>query len=112
MAFPKQVQAALEETDCSDLPGVLALRRECEGAKFHSPTPLVLHETPLAPSGEGPTAVLCGTCCSNLTVLQHLLAEHDGDLPWAVRREFGNLVRALALRGWRADHPEDEVESV
>lgn len=112
MPLPRHIEAALEGTDCSSLQGTLAVQRECEGAKFHSPKPLMVHERTLAPSGAGETAWLCATCCDNLSVLQHLLVEHDGDLPWAVRREFGNLVRALALRGWKADHPEDEVASV
>lgn len=113
MSFPQRVQAALAETDCSGLPGVLSLEGECEGAKFHSPTPLILHEVALAPSGAGTTALLCATCCDNLRVLQHLLTTNAGDVPWVVRREFGNMIRALALRGWQMDQAdEDEVASV
>ena len=107
MTFPKRVQAALAETDCSVLPGSLALGRECVGAKFHSPTPLILNEVEVAP---GQVVWLCGTCQANLEVLQHLLVQNDGDLPWPVRREFGNRVRALATNGPTTDD-EDEVVS-
>lgn len=109
MPFPQRVREALAETDCSGLSGVPALDRVCTGAKFHSPTPLLLHEVRL---GEGPeqTVWLCGTCCDNLSVLRHLLVQNDGDLPWAVRREFGNLIRAIALREWTATSPSDEDE--
>lgn len=98
MPVPKHVQAALAQTDPSVLSGTLAYDRECAGAKFHSPTPLLLHEVDL---GED-SVWLCGTCCSNLSVLRHLLDTHEGDLPWTVRREFGNLIRAIALRSWEA----------
>lgn len=105
MKFPQRVRTALAETDCSGLPGTLALDRECAGAKFHSPTPLVLHEVEVG----GDPVLLCGTCAANLRVLQHLLVQTDGDLPWTVRREFGNLIRAIALRGWQVS-PDDEDE--
>jgi hypothetical protein len=111
MPLPTQIQAVLEEVGDSGLSGTPALDQGCAGAKFHSPSPLILHEVALAPSGEGETAWLCGTCRDNLAVLRHLLVTSDGALPWVVRREFGNLIRALALRGWQADRPEDEVAS-
>ena len=104
MPVPKHVRATLAETDTSALPGTLSYDRECAGAKFHSPTPLLLTEVAL---GEE-SVWLCGTCCDNLRVLQHLLAEHDGDLPWTVRREFGNLIRAIALRSWEAGANQEE----
>lgn len=97
MTFPRRVREALEQTDHSSLPGAPATDRECEGAKFHSPSPLVLHSVEVA----GETVHLCGTCRENMEVLRHLLVQNGGDLPWPVRREFGNRVRALAEKGWR-----------
>jgi hypothetical protein len=74
----------------------------CVGAKFHSPSPLILRETELVPWDLkiSATALLCGTCADNLLVLQHLLGEFEGDVPWETRREFGNQLRDLGLRGW------------
>lgn len=80
----------------------------CEGAKFHSPTPMFTHDVPLIPAEwdaaisamHSPRAYLCGVCRDKLLILQQILAAHDGKVPWEVRREFGNEVRALALRGW------------
>ena len=39
---------------------------ECEGAKFHSPQPLVVREVVVGPAIEGRTAWLCSTCADNL----------------------------------------------
>ena len=95
MTFPQQARTALAQTDTSAIEGVLAYDETCDGAKFHSPNPLVLHEVTV-----GDTRVLlCGTCLANLRVLQHLLAAADGSLPWPVLRDFGNQIRALALKG-------------
>lgn len=86
---------------------------ECEGAKFHSPRPLFVQYTPLVlkewwPSTpeEGrapnwaPKAALCGTCRDNLNILLQMLYATDGDLDWEIRREFGNVLRGLATKGW------------
>jgi hypothetical protein len=107
MTFPQRVQAALAETDTTGLPGLLALGRACVGAKFHSPNPLILHEVKVGSEA----LLLCGTCQTNLEVLQHLLVQNGGDLPWQVRREFGNLIRAIALQWWESRQSEDEVAS-
>lgn len=72
------------------------LEAECEAAKFHSPTPLLVYKRRV---GER-TAIICGTCEDNLTVYLKLLEANDGELPWEVRREFGNLLRALAQEEW------------
>ena len=80
----------------------------CEGARFHSPTPLFVQETALVsedwgrPNAASPTAMLCGTCRDNLAVLQAMLGAHNGALSWEVRREFGNDIRRLAAQGWEA----------
>lgn len=81
---------------------------DCEGAKFHSPTPLFVNDVLLIPPEwdaaisalHSPRVYLCGTCAANLAILQQMLAATGGKVPWPVRREFGNEVRALALRGW------------
>jgi hypothetical protein len=80
----------------------------CEGAKFHSPTPMFTHPVRLIPPEwsasisaiHSPLVHLCGVCRDNLTILQQMVAATAGDLDWAVRREFGNEIRALAFRGW------------
>lgn len=100
MTFPERLATALDEAGITPETGSFARETDCEGARFHSPNPLVIREVCLAPDNEGVSALLCGTCADNLAVLQSLLLRHDGDVEWPVRREFGNLVRALALRGW------------
>lgn len=79
---------------------------ECEGSKFHSPTPLSVSSVPLVPPewvdpNRVPKVLLCGTCRENLSVIQQILTLTNGDVPWQVRREFGNTIRALADKGWR-----------
>jgi len=89
--------------------GLWAIDRACEGARFHSPTPLVLTEVALAPDGEGTTVKLCGLCADTLAVFQALLVAHQGIVHWQVRRDFGNVLRALAMTGWEdycSRHPE------
>jgi len=95
------------------------MARMLGGAAFHSPRPLFTTSVPLvrpewyqpritrdAPWVAGPYANLCGTCRDNLTILLQMLYESDGTLDWSVRREFGNGIRALAIKGWKyfADH--------
>lgn len=93
MAVPPAISEALRPIDPASLPGRLADGSlACEGAKFHSPTPLVLHEIDI----DGRTVTLCGTCWSNVAVLRALLSHH-GELPWPVRREFGNKLRGLLI---------------
>lgn len=90
--FPKATAAAIQEADLTDLPGTLSMGLSCAGAKFHSPRPLVLHEVPLPGGG---TAYLCAVCRDNLRVLSNLVDFYNGNLPWRVRREFGNKIRSL-----------------
>jgi hypothetical protein len=78
------------------LPGKLSRDFPCEGAKFHSPRPLIVAEVILA---GGRKANLCGVCRDNLLVLRELLNKYDGSLPWDVRREFGNRLRSLVPMG-------------
>lgn len=83
-----------------------AIGIECRGAVYHSPAPMTvglcwITPEPLRPKdAEEWTAWLCPTCAGNLRVLQDLLVAMEGEVPWPVRREFGNQVRALALNGW------------
>lgn len=92
-AIPNAIATALRDVDPSTLPGrPVSADLDCEGAAFHSPNPLVLFETEI----DGRTALLCGTCRSNLAVLRTLL-DHHSELPWPVRREFGNRLRSLLI---------------
>lgn len=94
MALPVAIAEALRDVDPETFPGSLAVEgTECEGAKFHSPGPLVLFEVATPER----TVRLCGTCRANYFVLRALLAHHGGELPWPVRREFGNRLRALLI---------------
>lgn len=97
MPFPRRVRSELAQTDTSDLSGDLSYDRVCEGAKFHSPNPLVLHTVSVGTK----ELLLCGTCRANLEVLRHLLAHNGGELDWPVRREFGNQIRAIAETEWK-----------
>lgn len=101
MTFPERLAAAVDAAGLV-VPesGWFSREMECQGARFHSPNPLVVRHVHLAPDGHGETAVLCGNCADNLGVLKALLLRQDGKVDWPVRREFGNLIRALALRGW------------
>jgi hypothetical protein len=103
MSFPAKLAEALDALGL-DVPaeGWFARQTECVGAAFHSPTPLVVRDVYLSPDAQGESALLCATCADNLGVLLALLERYDGVVPWPVRREFGNRIRALALRGWKA----------
>lgn len=75
----------------------------CEGAKYHSPMPLVLHLVSLHPTdrtNRSREALLCAVCIDNLRTLQRLQVASNNDIPWPVLREFANQIRALARRGW------------
>lgn len=103
MAFPEKIRAALDEHGLLIrlAPATITEERQCEGASFHSPQPLVVREVALSEADGGLTAWLCGTCRDNLHLLQALLAATGGELPWPVRREFGNKLRSLAIEGWK-----------
>lgn len=79
--------------------------QDCAGAMYHTPRPLVLIQCLLVPLdwlGDigGEKVWLCGTCRENLEVYQALLWEYHGELPWTLKREFGNMIRALGDRSW------------
>ena len=91
MRLPRHIADALGEIK----PIHPALRRgdqECQGARFHSPSPLLLEEVEIS---SGKWVTLCGTCQDNLKVYEELKTHYDGEIPWKVRREFGNLIRAI-----------------
>jgi len=92
MAMPTLIRESLLTVGTGLLPGDLA-DAECRGAKHHSPRPLLLHEVVAC---DGTTVMLCGTCQDNLATARHLMVAHPGTLPWPLRRELGNAIRALA----------------
>lgn len=101
--IPVKVGALLAQGLPLTLPGSLNTNDSCEGAKFHSPTPLIVRRLPLWPgmaSIEVDGVWLCGTCADNLAIYQHLLLQESGKIDWEVRREFGNLIRAIGQRSW------------
>lgn len=105
MTFPSILAEHLKtEGTKPPVSSIFSLHAPCTGAKHHSPTPLVVRTVVLDPERRtdvaAPTATLCGTCADNVGVLMGLMHHHDGVVPWAVRRDFGNLIRALAQRGW------------
>lgn len=109
MALPPNTSRLLYSGGTWKLPGDDDIA--CVGAKFHSPTPLFTDSVRLVPRSwvthPGFFALaehavpLCGTCRDNLAILQQIFKARDGDVPWEVRREFGNEIRALAVRGWK-----------
>lgn len=94
MPVPSKIREHLAQRaiDPSALPGQ-PLEAECQGAEHHSPRPIVLHSVDLP---DDRSVILCGTCRDNLGTLLSLMQDHPGQLPWPVRREFGNIIRALA----------------
>lgn len=79
------------------LEGVPAIEQVCAGAKYHTPAPLLLRRYKIGRE----TIWLCGTCQDRLAVLLHLYRLHDGKVPWPLRREFGNLIRAIGERAYK-----------
>lgn len=94
--LPPHLAAALDDVGTRGLPGIVADGLACQGARFHSPTPRLLHEVTLY---DGEKVLVCGTCRDNYAVLAHVGDRWGWELPWELRREFGNDLRALALRG-------------
>jgi len=94
MPVPRSIREHLapDSTSHPGLPG-LPLEGSCMGSVHHSPRPIVLHEVDL---DDGSHVVLCGTCKDNLDTLRYLMRTTTGPVPWPVRREFGNTIRALA----------------
>lgn len=93
--------------------GFLAVDRECEGAKYHSPTPLIINNVVCDPEqgfmkigfaeryfGVMHTAWLCSTCADNVALYLQLMKKHEGETSWPMRREFGNQVRTVGDQAW------------
>jgi len=91
----------IENAPRTELPGILATEHECQGSKFHSPRPLVVHQLPM-PHSPGEMIYLCGTCRDNVLLLSSL--QEQGEVPWPVKRCFGNLIRAIADNTKENDH--------
>lgn len=113
MPVPQHLRGLLYASGSWRLPG--EDDTECEGAHFHSPRPMFVHDVRLVPyewlteHGINPGVVtlrawLCGTCQDNISILQQVLKANGGSVPWEVRREFGNTIRRLAVQGWLAYH--------
>ena len=108
MPLPTHVAEAVDTLlDGPPPEGEYADGHACQGARFHSPTPLVLTRVWITPEplesardSNVLQVMLCPTCAANLRVLQRLLVATKGELPWKVRREFGNDLRLLAMKGW------------
>lgn len=108
MSVPPNLLRLISQIGGLSLPGVLAESpMACEAAKHHSPRPLLVCEYEVRKEGlrlmehveDVPGSVwLCGTCAANVEVALALFASHGGVLPWQARREFGNLVRAIAQK--------------
>jgi hypothetical protein len=91
--IPGDVLALIEDTPQELLPGTPTSGHECQGAKFHSPRPMVVHPVPM-PQNPGEMIYLCGTCLNNVQLL--VMLQERGTVPWTARRCFGNLTRAVA----------------
>jgi hypothetical protein len=91
--IPREVLTLIEESPHMELPGIPTREHECQGSKFHSPRPMVVHPFPM-PHTPGEMIYLCGTCSDNVRLL--LALEAQGEVPWTVKRCFGNLIRAVA----------------
>jgi hypothetical protein len=90
------VEAALDEwglPEDGDL--VRFSANPCQGAKFHSPRPLVVraYET-----RDGGVIHLCPVCKDNIDLYDYLIGLYHDELPWPIRREFGNVLREAAKR--------------
>jgi hypothetical protein len=93
------IDAALETHGVPDGDFERAAEHPCEGAKFHSPRPLVTRLNRwLKGRADEISVYLCPTCEANLTVLLHLMRSGITPLDWTVLREFGNQLRALGQR--------------
>lgn len=80
--------------------GVLA-HRNCEGAKNHSPAPMILYKVSLTPWGDNlEDAWVCSNCRDALMIYQYLLGRYDGNVPRNQFLHFGITLRQLAIRGW------------
>lgn len=80
---------------------------KCEGSVHHSPTPMFVVSVPTIPSKWSELLSqrcdmvnLCGICRDNLAALQDILLATGGNVPWEVRRKFGNEIRRIGCDSW------------
>lgn len=100
--IPQDVLELVEGSPDLDLPGIPACKHECEGSRFHSPRPMLVRPFAM-PDAPGGMMYLCGTCADNVHLLLALL--NQGEVPWSVRRYFGNIIRAVAtVKSKEGDH--------
>ena len=99
--IPGEVLAHIERSPLQELPGILADEHTCQGSKFHSPRPMVVHPFSMPHTPEG-MIYLCGTCMDNVQLL--LAIQAQGEVPWSVQRCFGNLTRSVAATMKEQDH--------
>lgn len=88
----REVLQLIQDTPQADPPGIPAHDHDCQGSRFHSPRPMIVHRTEV-PGRPGEHVYLCGTCLDNTRLLQEL--EQHAHVPWNTRRCFGNAIRAL-----------------
>lgn len=88
----REVLQLLQDAPQVPLPGIPAHDHDCQGSRFHSPRPMIVHRTEM-PHRPGEPIYLCGTCLDNVRLLAAL--ETTTTVPWPARRTFGNTIRAL-----------------
>lgn len=88
----REVLQLIKDTPTAQLPGIPAHDHDCQGSKFHSPRPMIVHRMEM-PQKPGEHIYLCGTCLDNVNLLRVL--EQATRVPWNTRRCFGNTIRAL-----------------
>lgn len=98
--IPGELLAHIQRSPLEDPPGILSVEHACQGSKFHSPRPTIVHPFPM-PRVPGEIIYLCGTCRDNALLLLQL--QRQGEVPWPVKRCFGNIIRAVA-----AAHQEED----
>lgn len=106
--IPGQVLALIEDTPSAELPGITTEQYTCQGAKFHSPRPMIVHPFRTGRKEGGDKIIyLCGTCLDNVLVLLALLKGRDGEISWPVKQCFGNITRSVAEQAYA--HPPEET---
>jgi hypothetical protein len=97
--IPGEVLRLIQGSPDLERPGIPADNLSCQGAKFHSPRPMILHPFPGA---DRTTIHLCGTCADNVRLLISL--SRVAEVPWTARRCFGNTVRKVAENATEENH--------
>lgn len=91
MAFPRNIAGMLEKHPDLANGRIFSSKYTCQGSKFHSPTPLVVHRVIIKQK----VFFLCGTCQDNAELLVDLIQAEKNSVPWIVLREFGTQIRKL-----------------